>query len=59
MRFGSNVLTEDFCATRLRKMVTRDIGLLYFGLPLSTEPRSVLYNNILSVDDLDGMGQDF
>jgi predicted Zn-dependent protease len=45
--------------TRLRKMVTKDIGVLFFGLDQSPDPTSVLFNNILSVDDLDAMGEDF
>jgi hypothetical protein len=46
-------------SARLRKMVTKYIGFLYFNLPLSSDPRSVLYRNILGVPDLDGMGEDF
>jgi predicted Zn-dependent protease len=46
-------------AARLRKMVTKYIGLLYFDLPLSSNPQSVLYRNILGVPDLDAMGEDF
>jgi hypothetical protein len=43
---------------RLRKMVTKYIGVMYFGLPQSSDPRSVLYGNILGVPDLDAMGED-
>jgi hypothetical protein len=32
---------------------------MYFGLPQSGDPRSVLYGNILGVADLDAMGEDF
>jgi predicted Zn-dependent protease len=46
-------------AARLRKMVTKYIGILYFGLPESGDPKSVLYGNILGVPDLDAMGDDF
>jgi hypothetical protein len=52
--FGASI-----AASRLRKMVTRDIGVLYFGLPLSDDPHSVLYREILSVPDLDRLGEDF
>ena len=45
--------------SRLRKMVTKDLGLLYYGLPLSDDPRSVLYSNVLGPDDLDRMSEDF
>jgi hypothetical protein len=46
-------------AARLRKMTTKYIGVLYYGLHESSDPRSVLYGNILGVPDLDGMGEDF
>jgi predicted Zn-dependent protease len=45
--------------SRLRKMVGKDVGLMYFGLPVSDDPHSVLYRDILGVDDLDRMGEDF
>lgn len=45
--------------SRLRKMVTRDIGILYYGLPFSENPKSVLYRDLLGVDDLDRIGEDF
>ena len=45
--------------TRLRKMVFRDVGIMYFGLPLSYDPLSVLFFDVLSVDDLDRMGEEF
>lgn len=45
--------------SRLRKMVVRDIGVLFYGLPLNYDPISVLYADILSVDDLDRMSEEF
>ena len=45
--------------TRLRKMVTKNLGIMYFGLEQSTNRRSVLYGPILGVDDLDSIGEDF
>lgn len=50
---------EVLLNTRLRKMVTKNIGVLYFGKSLSKNPRSVLYNNVLGVEELDAMGEDF
>ena len=50
---------ERIEAARLRKMVTKYIGALYYVLPESTDPRSVLYGNVLSVGDLDAMSEDF
>ena len=45
--------------TRLRKVVTKDIGIMYYGLPSSTNPKSVLYNQIGGIQELDEMGEDF
>jgi hypothetical protein len=44
---------------RLQKMVTKSIGLMYFGLPLSDDPGSVMYRNVLGPRDLDQMSEDF
>jgi hypothetical protein len=44
---------------RLQKLVTKSIGLMYFGLPLSDDPGSVLYRNILGPQDLDRMSEEF
>jgi hypothetical protein len=44
---------------RLQKMVTKNIGILYFGLPVSDDPGSVLYRNVLGPTDLDRMSEDF
>ena len=43
---------------RLQKLVTKSIGLMYFGL-LSDDPGSVLYRNILGPRDLDRMSEEF
>ena len=40
-------------------MVTKNIGIICFGLPLSENPRSVLFNNVLGVEELDRMTEDF
>ena len=44
---------------RLEKMITRDIGILYFGLPPNDDPGSVLYRDIGGPNDLDNMSEDF
>ena len=44
---------------RLQKLVTKNIGLLYFGLPLSDDPGSVLYRDVGGQSDLDRMSEDF
>lgn len=50
---------EVLLNTRLRKMVTKNLGVLYFRKSLSKNPQSVLYNNVLGVEELDAMGEDF
>jgi hypothetical protein len=40
-------------------MVTRDIGLMYYGLPISDNPRSVLFRDLDGVGDLDSLSEDF
>ena len=44
--------------SRLGKMLTKNLGVLYFGMPLSDDPTSVMYRNLLSLDDLDRMGDE-
>ena len=44
---------------RLRKAVTKDIGILYFGKDPSSDPRSVLYGDIGGIEDLDRVSEDF
>jgi predicted Zn-dependent protease len=58
MSLGRRV-TEDQIRTRLRKMVTKNVGVLYFHLPQSDDPRSVLYRNVGGIRDLDYMGEEF
>jgi predicted Zn-dependent protease len=49
----------NFPATRLRKIVTKDVGILYYGLPQSSNRRSVLYSQIMGMAGLDDVGEDF
>jgi predicted Zn-dependent protease len=55
----SRALGRDPLETRLRKLVMRNIGALYFGKPLVSDPDSVLYEDLSSVDDLDAMEEEF
>ena len=41
---------------RLTKMVTRDIGFLYYGLPATSDPGDVLDGTILGLEDLIRIG---
>jgi predicted Zn-dependent protease len=45
--------------SRLRKMITKNIGILYYRLPQSNHPRSVLYKNVGGISELDYMGEEF
>jgi predicted Zn-dependent protease len=48
---------DDKLFSRARKMLTKYIGVLYYGLPESSDPTSPLYNSILGPDDLDRMDE--
>ena len=50
---------EQLLNTRLRKMVTKNIGVLYFQKPLNNNPRSVLYSNVMGLEELDAMSEEF
>ena len=54
-----NTPEEELLRSRLRKMVIKNIGIMYYGLPVSRDPRSVLYGNVLGLDDLDYMSEFF
>jgi predicted Zn-dependent protease len=55
----SQPANEELLNTRLRKMVTKNIGVLYFRKSLNSNPRSVLYKEVGGVEELDAMGEDF
>jgi predicted Zn-dependent protease len=44
---------------RMRKMLTKNIGILYYCLLVSRHPRSVLYWAVWGIEELDYMGEDF
>ncbi|HSB09094.1 MAG TPA: hypothetical protein VLM38_06245 [Blastocatellia bacterium] len=50
---------DELLRSRLRKMVTKNIGIMYFNKAPSTNPKSVLYNNVLGLEELDYMGEEF
>jgi predicted Zn-dependent protease len=58
MRLGIGV-SDELAMSRLRKMVTRDIGRMYYRLPVSADPKSVLFGEIDGVADLDRIGEDY
>ena len=58
-RMGDGFADEERQHQRLRKMVTKNVGILYYGLAASDDPRSVLYRDILGPQDLDYASEDF
>jgi len=54
-----DVADREILLTRLRKMVTRYIGFMHYRLPKSSSRKSVLYESILGVDDLDSIGEEY
>jgi len=51
--------SDELVKTRMRKMVTKNVGLLYYNLELSNDPRSVLYGKVDGMKELDRMGEEF
>ena len=48
---------RELLLERTRKFLTRYIGLLYYGLEPSPDRDSPLYDNILSLSDVDNLGE--
>jgi len=51
--------SAELLNARVRKMVMKDIGILYYQMPPNNNQKSVLYNNIAGLEELDGMGEEF
>lgn len=58
-RMSPGRASEELSESRLRKMTTKNIGILYYRLAQSNDPRSVLYKGIDGLRELDRMGEDF
>jgi hypothetical protein len=50
---------DELLQTRLRKMLSKNIGIMYYKLPQKSDRRSVMFGPILGIHDLDSMGADF
>ena len=50
---------RDTRMARLRKMVGKNIGVLFYELPLSGNPRSMMYASIGGPQELDAMREEF
>jgi predicted Zn-dependent protease len=46
---------DELFFSRMRKLVSKYIGLLYYGLPASEDPASPMFDSILGPADLDAM----
>jgi len=58
-RFDAYRADEAQQMQRLRKMVTKNLGILYYGLGQSEDPGSVMFGPILGPGDLDRVSEDF
>ena len=59
MNLRPSSVTPEKLHSRLRKMVTKNIGIMYFDLQESDDPKSVLYGGIAGLEELDNMGEEF
>ena len=59
LRRDSAPFAADMSLGRLRKVVTKDLGILYYGLPQNGNPKSVMYEFVVGIDDLDQIGEEF
>jgi predicted Zn-dependent protease len=50
---------HELVMRRLQKMVTKNVGILYYGLHGNDDPGSVLYRNVGGNSELDRMSEDF
>jgi predicted Zn-dependent protease len=57
-RFFGQDGNQQLLESRLRKMVTRNIGVLRYSLPLSPNAYNLMYRDVLGVDDLDRLHED-
>lgn len=61
LSIGQNGLPADrqTALERLTKLIKRSIGAIYFDYPRSTDIGDVMYSPLMSLDDLDRMGNDY
>ena len=56
-QFFNGAEDDDLLRRRLRHMVTKDLGLMFFGLKMSPDRASPMYENIGGLEELDAMGE--
>lgn len=57
--FAWDLKDDELALCRLKKMVGKNIGVLYYRLPMNDDPTSLLYNSIGGPDDLDRIAEHF
>jgi predicted Zn-dependent protease len=57
--FYGEPANEALLADRFGKMLAKNLGVLFFGTPLNDDPNSVMYKNVLGLDDLDRISVGF
>ena len=55
---NTNIGREVFWL-RTYKMTKREIGIVHFGYPRSTDVKDLMYSPIMSLEDVDRMGTEF
>ena len=58
-RFFGEPADPGLARERLRKVVTKKLGTLYYGLPESEDPNSVMYRQMWGLDAFDSAGEGF
>ena len=59
LHYPGEPASEAVLAKRLAKVITKDIGIMFFGKAPNNNPRSVLYDGILGIEELDQVTEDF
>jgi predicted Zn-dependent protease len=57
--YPGEVMPSASLTSRLRKMVTKVIGIMYYHRKPSQNPRSVLFDGILGIQELDQVSEEF
>jgi YD repeat-containing protein len=57
--FYGQSAAPDLMAARLRKLLTKNIGLTYYHMELSGDPASILYDDVETMKTLDGMSDEY
>jgi predicted Zn-dependent protease len=51
-------ITPELLRSRVQKLMTRNLGMLMFGLQLNGDPSSVLSATLSSIEDIDRIGSE-